>query len=63
VVTLNGRLEDAAVGIGSVARERRRGFGAQWQAAYELRPFADSAPALKPRDGAHPAIGKHFFGQ
>ena len=26
VVLLNGRLEDAAVGIGSVARTRRRGF-------------------------------------
>ena len=41
VVTLNGRLEDAAVGIGSVARERRRGFGAQWQAAYCLQPLAE----------------------
>ena len=29
VVLLNGTLEDAAVGIGSVARERRRGFLAQ----------------------------------
>jgi hypothetical protein len=39
VVTLNGRLEDAAVGIGSVARQRRRGFVAQWQAAYCLQPL------------------------
>ena len=38
VVLLNGRLEDAAVGIGSVARERRRGFMAQWQSAYTLNP-------------------------
>lgn len=41
VVTLNGRLEDAAVGIGSVARQRRRGFVAQWQAAYCLQPLAE----------------------
>ena len=34
VVMLNGRLEDAAVGIGSVARERRRGFISSWQQAY-----------------------------
>jgi hypothetical protein len=43
VVMLNGRLEDAAVGIGSVARERRRGFVAEWQAAYYLQPLAGSA--------------------
>lgn len=40
---LNGRLEDAAVGIGSVARERRRGFVAEWKAAYWLQPLAGSA--------------------
>ena len=49
VVLLNGRLEDAAVGIGSVARERRRGFMAQWQSAYTLQPL--SAAALR---HAHP---------
>ncbi|MEX1323513.1 MAG: DUF1995 family protein, partial [Synechococcaceae cyanobacterium] len=43
VAMLNGRLEDAAVGIGSVARERRRGFVAEWQAAYFLQPLAGSA--------------------
>jgi hypothetical protein len=43
VVLLNGTLEDAAVGIGSVARERRRGFLAQWQAAYQLQPLEGSA--------------------
>lgn len=43
VAMLNGRLEDAAVGIGSVARERRRGFVAEWQAAYVLQPLAGSA--------------------
>ena len=36
---LNGRLEDAAVGIGSVARERRRGFVASWTACYWLQPL------------------------
>jgi hypothetical protein len=43
VAMLNGRLEDAAVGIGSIARERRRGFVAEWQAAYYLQPLAGSA--------------------
>lgn len=43
VVMLNGRLEDAAVGIGSVARERRRGFLAQWRTAYELQPLDGAA--------------------
>ncbi|MFN7677690.1 MAG: DUF1995 family protein [Cyanobacteriota bacterium] len=43
VVLLNASLEDGAVGIGSVARARRKGFLAQWQAAYALRPFAASA--------------------
>ena len=43
VVMLNGRLEDAAVGIGSVARERRRGFVATWQQAYWLQPLEGGA--------------------
>jgi hypothetical protein len=43
VVLLNPTLEDAAVGIGSVARSRRKGFLSVWQAAYALQPFADSA--------------------
>jgi predicted nuclease with RNAse H fold len=43
VVMLNGSLEDAAVGIGSVARQRRRGFMAEWQVAYALRPLEGSA--------------------
>jgi hypothetical protein len=43
VVMLNGSLEDAAVGIGSVARERRRGFLSQWQPAYALQPLDGSA--------------------
>lgn len=43
VVLLNPTLEDAAVGIGSVARSRRKGFLAQWQVAYALQPFANGA--------------------
>ena len=43
VVMLNGSLEDAAVGIGSVARDRRRGFLSQWQPAYALQPLEGAA--------------------
>ena len=43
VLMLNGRLEDAAVGIGSVARERRRGFVASWHQAYWLEPIDGGA--------------------
>lgn len=43
VVLLNPSLEDAAVGIGSVARQRRKGFLAQWRCAYALVPQPASA--------------------
>lgn len=43
VVLLNATLEDAAVGIGSVARQRRRGFLTTLQNAYALIPAAESA--------------------
>ena len=43
IVMLNGRLEDAAVGIGSVARQRRRGFVSSWQQAYWLQPLEGGA--------------------
>ena len=43
VAMLNGRLEDAAVGIGNVARTRRKGFVATWQVAYWLEPLAEGA--------------------
>lgn len=43
VLLLNPNLEDAAVGIGSVARQRRKGFLSTWQTAYALLPDADSA--------------------
>ncbi len=42
VLLLNPNLEDAAVGIGSVARQRRKGFLATWQTAYALLPDAES---------------------
>jgi hypothetical protein len=43
VVLVNASLEDGAVGIGSVARQRRRGFLAGLQGAYALIPQAGSA--------------------
>lgn len=43
LLLLNGRLEDAAVGIGSVARARRKGFLATWQNAYSLQPLLEAA--------------------
>ncbi len=43
VVLINPQLEDATVGIGAVARQRRRGFLAQWQAAYALIPQITTA--------------------
>lgn len=43
VVLINPTLEDAAVGIGSVARQRRRGLLAGLQTAYALIPQAGCA--------------------
>lgn len=43
VVALNPSLEDAAVGIGSVARERRRGFLSTWASAYLVQPLDQAA--------------------
>lgn len=43
LVLLNASLEDAAIGIGSVARQRRRGFLAGLQSAYALIPQVGSA--------------------
>jgi hypothetical protein len=43
LVLLNPNLEDAAVGIGSVARARRRGFLSLWRPAYALIPQPASA--------------------
>lgn len=43
VVALNPTLEAAAVGIGSVARERRKGFLSTWTSAYLLQPLDQAA--------------------
>ncbi|MEB3322609.1 MAG: DUF1995 family protein [Synechococcaceae cyanobacterium] len=43
VVLLNPALEDAAVGIGSVARQRRRGFLSTWSPAYATLPLPGRA--------------------
>jgi len=43
IVLVNGKLEDAAIGIGTVARERRKGFLASWRSAYALLPMAEGA--------------------
>jgi hypothetical protein len=43
VLLLNPALEDAAVGIGSVARQRRKGFLARWETAYAVIPQGESA--------------------
>ena len=52
-VILNGRLEDTAIGIGSVARKRRRNFLSLVDVAYQLQPL-DSGALLKayPQDWA-----------
>lgn len=47
VVLVNGRLEDAGVGIGSVARSRRRGFLSTWTTAFHLEPLAQGALMLE----------------
>ena len=43
VIILNGKLEDAGVGIGSVARKRRKGFLSIWRSAFHLEPLAEGA--------------------
>ena len=43
VVLLNGKLEDAGVGLGSVARARRKGFLSVWRSAFHLEPLAAGA--------------------
>ncbi len=43
ILMLNGRLEDSAVGIGSVARERRKSFLSSWNILYWLQPLSNGA--------------------
>tara|TARA_Y100001968_G_C19192164_1_gene635723 strand:+ start:203 stop:832 length:630 start_codon:yes stop_codon:yes gene_type:complete len=39
VLMINGRLEDPAVGIGTVGRERRKRFNNSWRNIYSLEPL------------------------
>ncbi|KKZ15077.1 MAG: hypothetical protein TH68_02360 [Candidatus Synechococcus spongiarum 142] len=55
IIALNPRLEDAAVGIGSVARARRRGLLALWRVVYGLYPLERAALAY-----AHPGPWRLF---
>ena len=43
VIMLNGKLDDSEVGIGSVARARRKGFFMKWQNIYWLQPLKKAA--------------------
>ncbi len=43
IIMINGRLDDAAVGIGSVARDRRKTFINKWQNVYWLEPIKEGA--------------------
>ncbi|WP_320667717.1 DUF1995 family protein [Prochlorococcus sp. MIT 1307] len=43
IIMLNGKLDDAAIGIGSVARERRRLFISKWKNVYWLEPLSKGA--------------------
>ena len=43
VLMFNGKLDDSAVGIGSVARERRKNFSSKWNNIYWLEPLQKGA--------------------
>ncbi len=43
VVMFNGRLQDFAVGVGSVGRERSKGFASSWQVSFWLQPLQRGA--------------------
>tara|TARA_Y100001968_G_scaffold321506_1_gene356023 strand:- start:19238 stop:19870 length:633 start_codon:yes stop_codon:yes gene_type:complete len=43
VIMINGRLEDTAVGIGTVGRERRKEFIDNWQKIFWLQPIVNGA--------------------
>ena len=53
VILLNGKLEDAGVGIGSVARGRRKGFLSIWRSAFHLEPLAEGALLQSEQDIWH----------
>ena len=43
IIMLNGKLDDSNVGIGSVARERRKQFTSKWLNTYWLEPLTRGA--------------------
>ncbi len=43
ILMFNGKLEDAVVGIGSVARERRKRFLSSWNVSFWLEPLKGGA--------------------
>ena len=43
IIMLNGQLEEPAVGIGSVARSRRKGFISSWNNIYWVEPIRNGA--------------------
>tara|TARA_Y100001968_G_scaffold227782_1_gene210552 strand:- start:775 stop:1413 length:639 start_codon:yes stop_codon:yes gene_type:complete len=43
IIMFNGRLEDTAVGIGSIGRDRRKTFISSWQLIYSLEPISKGA--------------------
>tara|TARA_Y100001968_G_scaffold333593_1_gene397462 strand:- start:610 stop:1248 length:639 start_codon:yes stop_codon:yes gene_type:complete len=43
IIMINGRLEDLAVGIGNLGRERRKAFISLWQNIFWLQPLSRGA--------------------
>ena len=43
IIMINGSLEDTAIGIGSLGRERRRNFIQSWNKVYWLQPLTNGA--------------------
>ena len=43
IIMINGKLDDSSVGIGSVARKRRKLFISKWQNIYWLEPIQNGA--------------------
>tara|TARA_Y100001968_G_scaffold151157_1_gene138324 strand:- start:2528 stop:3166 length:639 start_codon:yes stop_codon:yes gene_type:complete len=43
IIMFNGRLEDTAVGIGSIGRDRRKSFLSSWKLIYSLEPISQGA--------------------
>ena len=43
IIMINGNLEDTAIGIGSIGRDRRRNFIQSWNKTYWLQPLSNGA--------------------